>query len=91
MVFPLVNLQKDKNKGNFHFSYSICFFSGYSCEIKFLSAVICRSIERSVVLLSWIQGLFYWVTAEWYYCGSGPPKGLGVESSNIDEGCQGML
>ena len=34
------------------------------------------------------MALFYRVVAVWYNCGSGPPKGLGVESSNIDEGCR---
>jgi hypothetical protein len=35
-----------------------------------------------------LLALFCGVAVGCYHCGSGPSKGLGVESSNIDEGCR---
>ena len=45
------------------------------------------SLIASDVVSSVFLALSYEVVG-WCHCGSGPPKGLGVESSTIDEGCR---
>ena len=38
-------------------------------------------------MFHWLA-LFYDVATVCFHCDSAPPKGLGVESSSIDEGCR---